>query len=153
MNTLKTSFKAIAFALLLIGFASCNRYIERGYPRPNKDVFAVSETVGEDTLYSFLNQDFSIYDFLLKKNNVEVAKIAAKDGLKEIKDGKKTIGNIEYKNGEFYKISINGWCTIRKDESGKHKKAYIIKGEGAKDSPYTMYLAMMADKPVTITIK
>lgn len=158
---MKLLFKVFAATTIIMvtafSFISCNQdngYISQKVPIFNKNVFIVSGSLKEDTVYEKYNENISIFTVFVKKGKESIASINTNFGNTYIKDGNTVIGKIEYKNNEVYRISMTGWCTITKDESGKHKKAYIIKGEGNKNYPYTLQISIMGeDSPGPIIIK
>lgn len=158
---MKSIIKVAVFSVIIIfsalSLSSCdknNGYISQEVPIPNKNVFNATGTTRTDTLYMKYTPDFYIRDISVKKGNTGVGHVRTQPGATEIKDGNKVIGHIEYKDGEVYKISMDGWCTILKDESGKHKKAYLIKGEGAASYPYIVELWFWGkESPAYVTIK
>ena len=158
---MKLLFKVfVATAIIIVAtfsFSSCNKdngYISQEIPTPNKRTFIVTASDKEDTLYMKYTPYFRITQIHIKKGNTNIAPSYTDNKNTEIKAENNVIGIIEYKDGEVYKITMNDWCTITKDESGKHKKAYLIKGLGAKTYPYTIDLVFFGrEAPNGVEIK
>ena len=158
---MKLLFKVfVATAIIIVAtfsFSSCNKdngYISQEIPTPNKRTFIVTASDKEDTLYMKYTPYFRITQIHIKKGNTNIASSYTDNKNTEIKAENNVIGIIEYKDGEVYKITMNDWCTITKDESGKHKKAYLIKGLGAKTYPYTIDLVFFGrEAPNGVEIK
>ena len=158
---MKLLFKVfVATAIIIVAtfsFSSCNKdngYISQEIPTPNKRTFIVTASDKEDTLYMKYTPYFRITQIHIKKGNTNTATSYTDNKNTEIKAENNVIGIIEYKDGEVYKITMNDWCTITKDESGKHKKAYLIKGLGAKTYPYTIDLVFFGrEAPNGVEIK
>lgn len=156
---MKTIIKAILSAavifLVALSFTSCGeKYSWTTYPVVNKNIFEVTGSVKEDTLYDIYDENIKIDAVHVGKGEEWLDEVPVNENSSEIKDGDAVVGNIEYKNNEIYKISFKGWCTITKDESGKHAKAFLIKGEGAQKRPYSLYLWVSVDSgPAQIEIK
>ena len=158
---MKLLFKVfVATAIIIVApfsFSSCNKdngYISQEIPTPNKRTFIVTASDKEDTLYMKYTPYFRITQIHIKKGNTNIATSYTDNKNTEIKAENNVIGIIEYKDGEVYKITMNDWCTITKDESGKHKKAYLIKGLGAKTYPYTIDLVFFGrEAPNGVEIK
>lgn len=158
---MKLLFKVfVATAIIIVAtfsFSSCNKdngYISQEIPTPNKRTFIVTASDKEDTLYMKYTPYFRITQIHIKKGNTNIATSYTDNKNTEIKAENNVIGIIEYKDGEVYKITMNDWCTITKDESGKHKKAYHIKGLGAKTYPYTIDLVFFGrEAPNGVEIK
>lgn len=158
---MKLLFKVfVATAIIIVAtfsFSSCNKdngYISQEIPTPNKRTFIVTASDKEDTLYMEYTPYFRITQIHIKKGNTNIATSYTDNKNTEIKAENNVIGIIEYKDGEVYKITMNDWCTITKDESGKHKKAYLIKGLGAKTYPYTIDLVFFGrEAPNGVEIK
>lgn len=158
---MKLLFKVfVATAIIIVAtfsFSSCNKdngYISQEIPTPNKRMFIVTASDKEDTLYMKYTPYFRITQIHIKKGNTNIATSYTDNKNTEIKAENNVIGIIEYKDGEVYKITMNDWCTITKDESGKHKKAYLIKGLGAKTYPYTIDLVFFGrEAPNGVEIK
>ena len=158
---MKLLFKVfVATAIIIVAtfsFSSCNKdngYIPQEIPTPNKRTFIVTASDKEDTLYMKYTPYFRITQIHIKKGNTNIATSYTDNKNTEIKAENNVIGIIEYKDGEVYKITMNDWCTITKDESGKHKKAYLIKGLGAKTYPYTIDLVFFGrEAPNGVEIK
>ena len=158
---MKLLFKVfVATAIIIVAtfsFSSCNKdngYISQEIPTPNKRTFIVTASDKEDTLYMKYTPYFRITQIHIKKGNTNIATSYTDNKTTEIKAENNVIGIIEYKDGEVYKITMNDWCTITKDESGKHKKAYLIKGLGAKTYPYTIDLVFFGrEAPNGVEIK
>ena len=158
---MKLLFKVfVATAIIIVAtfsFSSCNKdngYISQEIPTPNKRTFIVTASDKEDTHYMKYTPDFRITQIHIKKGNTNIATSYTDNKNTEIKAENNVIGIIEYKDGEVYKITMNDWCTITKDESGKHKKAYLIKGLGAKTYPYTIDLVFFGrEAPNGVEIK
>lgn len=158
---MKLLFKVfVATAIIIVAtfsFSSCNKdngYISQEIPTPNKRTFIVTASDKEDTLYMKYTPYFRITQIHIKKGNTNKATSYTDNKNTEIKAENNVIGIIEYKDGEVYKITMNDWCTITKDESGKHKKAYLIKGLGAKTYPYTIDLVFFGrEAPNGVEIK
>ena len=158
---MKLLFKVfVATAIIIVAtfsFSSCNKdngYISQEIPTPNKRTFIVTASDKEDTLYMKYTPYFRITQIHIKKGNTNIATSYTDNKNTEIKAENNVIGIIEYKDGEVYKITMNDWCTITKDESGKHKKAYLIKGLGVKTYPYTIDLVFFGrEAPNGVEIK
>ncbi|MBF1556769.1 hypothetical protein [Segatella salivae] len=158
---MKLLFKVfVATAIIIVAtfsFSSCNKdngYISQEIPTPNKRTFIVTASDKEDTLYMKYTPYFRITQIHIKKGNTNIATSYTDNKNTEIKAENNVIGIIEYKDGEVYKITMNDWCTITKEESGKHKKAYLIKGLGAKTYPYTIDLVFFGrEAPNGVEIK
>ena len=158
---MKLLFKVfVATAIIIVAtfsFSSCNKdngYISQEIPTPNKRTFIVTASDKEDTLYMKYTPYFRITQIHIKKGNTNIATSYTDNKNTEIKAENNVIGIIEYKDGEVYKITMNDWCTITKDESGKHKKAYLIKGLDAKTYPYTIDLVFFGrEAPNGVEIK
>ena len=158
---MKLLFKVfVATAIIIVAtfsFSSCNKdngYISQEIPTPNKRTFIVTASDKEDTLYMKYTPYFRITQIHIKKGNTNIATSYTDNKNTEIKAENNVIGIIEYKDGEVYKITMNDWCTITKDKSGKHKKAYLIKGLGAKTYPYTIDLVFFGrEAPNGVEIK
>ena len=158
---MKLLFKVfVATAIIIVAtfsFSSCNKdngYISQEIPTPNQHTFLVTASDKEDTLYMKYTPYFRITQIHIKKGNTNIATSYTDNKNTEIKAENNVIGIIEYKDGEVYKITMNDWCTITKDESGKHKKAYLIKGLGAKTYPYTIDLVFFGrEAPNGVEIK
>ena len=158
---MKLLFKVfVATAIIIVAtfsFSSCNKdngYISQEIPTPNKRTFIVTASDKEETRYMKYTPYFRITQIHIKKGNTNIATSYTDNKNTEIKAENNVIGIIEYKDGEVYKITMNDWCTITKDESGKHKKAYLIKGLGAKTYPYTIDLVFFGrEAPNGVEIK
>ena len=158
---MKLLFKVfVATAIIIVAtfsFSSCNKdngYISQEIPTPNKHTFIVTASDKEDTLYMKYTPYFRITQIHIKKGNTNIATSYTDNKNTEIKAENNVIGIIEYKDGEVYKITMNDWCTITKDESGNHNKAYLIKGLGAKTYPYTIDLVFFGrESPNGVEIK
>ena len=153
----KVFFATAIIIVATFSFSSCNKdngYISQEIPTPNKRTFIVTASDKEDTLYMKYTPYFRITQIHIKKGNTNIATSYTDNKNTEIKAENNVIGIIEYKDGEVYKITMNDWCTITKEESGKHKKAYLIKGLGAKTYPYTIDLVFFGrEAPNGVEIK